>query len=121
MLPSLTVAFLFGLLVGSRLPLFPISSIALLAAIAFGFALLERGGQLDTHRTLPLYVSLLSGVVYWSLLIPPPTLHPTSWDLQESRRDSISGRVVLQFSMGWDVRRSSSKPTTSQRRPAVYA
>jgi len=48
MFPSLTVAFLFGLLVGSQLPLFPISSIALLAATAFGFTLLEREGHLDT-------------------------------------------------------------------------
>ncbi len=100
MLPSLTVAFLFGLLVGSQLSLFPISSIALLAATAFGFSLLERGGHLDTHRTLPLYVSLLSGVMYWSLLIPSPTFHPTSLDLRESRRAGISGRIVLPVQHG---------------------
>lgn len=100
MLPSLTVAFLLGLLVGSQLPFFPLSLFALLIGIAVGFSILERAGHLDTHQTLLLYASLLSGVAYWSLLTPPPTLHPHSLDLHDGRRTSISGRVVLPVQYG---------------------
>jgi competence protein ComEC len=100
MLPSLTVAFLLGLLVGSQLPFFPLSLFALLIGITFGFSILERVGHLETHQTRLLYVSLLSGVVYWSLFTPPPTLHPPSLDLHDGRRTTMSGRVVMPVQYG---------------------
>lgn len=100
MLPTLAVAFLLGLLVGSQLPFFPLSLFILLIGVAFGFSILERAGYLDTHRTLLLYVSLLSGVVYWSLFTPPPTPHPPSTDLPNGRMTSISGRVVMPVQYG---------------------
>lgn len=100
MLPSLAVAFLLGLLVGSQLPFFPLSLLALLIGVAFGFSILERIGYLDPHRTLFLYVSLLSGVVYWGLLTPPPTPHPPSADLPNGRMTTISGRVVMPVQYG---------------------
>ncbi len=100
MLPSLTAAFFLGLLVGSQLPFFPLSLFALLVSIALGFSILERLGYLDTHRSPLLYVSLLSGVLYWSLFTPPPTLHPPSSDLDVGRRAIISGRVVMPVQYG---------------------
>jgi len=74
MLPSLTAAFFLGLLCGAELSFFPLSVIVLLAGIAVGFSLLERVGHIDSSSVLLLYVSLLSGVVYWSLTTPTASL-----------------------------------------------
>lgn len=124
MLPSLTVAFLLGLLVGSQLPFFPLSLFALLIGIAVGFNIIERAGLLDTHRTLFLYGSLLSGVVYWSLLTPPPTFHLPSLDLQDGHRASISGRVVMpvQYGVGRQtvLVETDSQPSASSRIRVVW-
>lgn len=94
MLPSLAVAFLLGLLVGSQLPFFPLSLFVLLIGLAVGFSMCERAGYLDSSRALRLYASLLSGMVYWSLVTPAPTPHPSALDLHGSQKATISGRVV---------------------------
>lgn len=100
MLPSLTVAFLLGLLVGSQLAFFPLSLFALLVGIASGFSILERAGHLIPRYTILLYASLLSGVAYWSLLTPAPSLHPPSVVFHAGHSGNISGRVVLPVQYG---------------------
>jgi competence protein ComEC len=100
MLPSLTVAFLLGLLGGSQLPFFPLFLFSLFIGAALGFSIVERAGYLDTHRTLFLYISLLSGVVYWSITTQPPYLHPPSLDFHNGMSATITGRVVMPVQYG---------------------
>ena len=100
MLPSLTVAFLLGLLGGSQLPFFPLFLFALFIGAALGFSIVERAGYLDTHRALLLYISLLSGLVYWSITTPAPHLHPPSSDFHNGMSATITGRVVMPVQYG---------------------
>jgi competence protein ComEC len=102
MLPSLTAAFLLGLLGGSQLPFFPLFLFALFIGAALGFSIVERAGYFDTRCTLLLYISLLSGVVYWSVTTPPPYPHPPSSDFHNGLNATITGRVVtpVQYGVG---------------------
>ncbi len=102
MLPSLTAAFLLGLLGGSQLPFFPLFLFALFIGAALGFGIVERAGYFDTRCTLLLYISLLSGVVYWSVTTPPPYPHPPSSDFHNGLNATITGRVVtpVQYGVG---------------------
>lgn len=94
MLPSLTAAFLFGLLCGSELPFFPLSLIGLLVGVAVGFSALERAGYLDTQSALLLYVSVLSGVVYWTVTAPPPQDRASLPALHDTAQATFTVRVV---------------------------
>ncbi|HSQ90647.1 MAG TPA: ComEC/Rec2 family competence protein, partial [Nitrospiraceae bacterium] len=102
MLPSLTAAFFLGLLCGAELSFFPLSVIVLLAGIAVGFSLLERVGHIDSSSALLLYVSLLSGVVYWSLTTPSAKSPQMSQPLHAAVQASVVGRIIapVQYSMG---------------------
>ncbi|MBH0203386.1 MAG: DNA internalization-related competence protein ComEC/Rec2 [Nitrospira sp.] len=94
MLPSLTAAFVFGLLCGAQISFFPLSVIVLLACLAVGFSILERVGSIDSSSAVLLYSSLLSGVLYWCLTTPmpePPWLSPP---LHETVHASVVGRIV---------------------------
>lgn len=102
MLPSLTAMFVLGLLCGAQLQYFPISIILLLAGIAVGLSIFERGGHVGSPRALLLYFSLLVGVVYWSFSTPmfePHSMPPTP---HETVHTSISGWIIapVQHSLG---------------------
>ena len=75
MLPSLTVAFTAGLLVGSQISYFPLSASFLLLLIALSAAVLERLNRFSIHQATWLYGALLVGVVYWAVAVtlPSPT------------------------------------------------
>mgnify|MGYP001201329017 CR=1 FL=1 len=105
MLPSLAAVFVLGLLCGSQFSFFPLSIIALLAGIAVGFSLLERGGHIDSRFALLLYSSLLSGVVYWSLATPTSEPRPMLPPLHETVQASVNGRVIAPVQHG--VRRQT--------------
>jgi len=102
MLPSLTVAFLLGLLCGSELSFFPLSLIGLLVGVAIGFSALERAGYVDTQSTLLLYCSVLSGVVYWTVTAPPPQDRASLPALHDTAQAMLTARVVapVQHSLG---------------------
>ncbi len=100
MLPSLTVAFLFGLLCGSQIPFFPIALSSLLGIIAIGLSLLERLGLLEARHTLLLYVFLLSGVLYWSVATPPPSLHQPLPNRRDILQTEMTGRIVAPVQHG---------------------
>ncbi len=102
MLPTLTVAFLLGLLCGSHLSLFPLSVIGLLVGVAVGFGILKRGGYLNTRSALFFYFSLLFGVVYWTAIVPPPQDHASVPVLHDAVQATFTGRVVapVQHSVG---------------------
>ncbi len=69
MLPSLATAFLLGLLLGSRVPFFPLSIVVGLTAAAVALATLERRARIETRFAHWLYGALLAGVFYWSLFV----------------------------------------------------
>lgn len=102
MLPSLTAAFVLGILCGSQISFFPLSVIALLAGIAVGLSILERVGYIDLPSSLLLYSSLLSGVAYWTLTTPTSEASLTSQPLHETVQASVVGRVIapVQHSVG---------------------
>ncbi|MBH0189480.1 MAG: DUF4131 domain-containing protein, partial [Nitrospira sp.] len=102
MLPSLTAAFLFGLFCGSQFPFFPIVLSGLLAGLALGSSLLERAGIIESNRALWLYGALLSGVLYWSILIPPIHPDPSPPDRRDIRHIEITGRIVAPVQHGPD-------------------
>jgi competence protein ComEC len=93
MLPSLTVAFIAGLLVGSQISYFPISLSFLLLFVALGTFVLEQLNQLSVRQATWLYGALMLGVVYWSVAVN--LTNPLS--IAEYHSDAIvevTGRIV---------------------------
>src|SRR5215211_1154003 len=95
MLPSLTVAFLLGLAVGSYTPYLPIVLSGFLAGAAVALTVWERAGRLDRRQAVLWYATLLSGIVYWVLTVPVPSAHdvPTSRELVPKE---VSARIISQ-------------------------
>lgn len=99
MLPSLTAAFLLGLLFGSQVPYVPVSVFSLLAGLAVGLSLLERARLVEARRAALLYLSLLVGVLFWAATTPPPRAHltPETHHVSESE---IVGRILAPVQHG---------------------
>ncbi|MBI3806308.1 MAG: DNA internalization-related competence protein ComEC/Rec2 [Nitrospirae bacterium] len=93
MLPSLTVAFIAGLLVGSQISYFPLSSSFLLLIIALGAAVLERLNWFSVRQATWFYGSLLAGVVYWAVAVNLPAHDPMVERLSDAAI-KVTGRVV---------------------------
>jgi competence protein ComEC len=99
MLPSLAVAFLLGLVCGAQVSSFPLSVLSTLIAMAVGLSLVERTGRLNTGSALILYLAVLSGVVYWSMTVPPPSHQPSAVHLSVDH-SVMTGRVILPVQHG---------------------
>lgn len=70
MLPSLAVAFIAGLLIGSQIPYFPLSTSVLLFLVALGTCVFERRlNRVTIRQATWLYGVLLGGVVYWAVAV----------------------------------------------------
>jgi competence protein ComEC len=93
MLPSLAVAFIAGLLVGSQVPYFPLSASFLLFIAALGAFVLERLNWFTVCRATSLYGALLGGVIYWSLALNLPAQDPLI-DHSYDAVIEITGRIV---------------------------
>ena len=93
MLPSLTVAFIAGLLVGSQIPYFPLSVSFLLLLVALGTVVLERLNRFSVRQATWFYGALLVGVVYWSVAVNLAAHDP----IGEQSSDAVievTGRIV---------------------------
>jgi competence protein ComEC len=93
MLPSLTVAFIAGLLVGSQIPYFPLSTSFLLLLTALGTFVLERLNRFSVRQASWLYGALLVGVVYWAVAVNLAAQDP----MVEHSSDTVievTGRIV---------------------------
>ena len=93
MLPSLTVAFIAGLLVGSQISYFPLSASCLLLLAGLGTFILERLNRFSTRQGMWLYGVLLVGVVYWAVAVNLSAHDP----LVEQSLDAaiaVTGRIV---------------------------
>ncbi len=93
MLPSLTVAFIAGLLVGSQIPYFPLSASFLLLLAALGAFVLERLNRLSSRQATWLYGALLVGVVYWSVAVNLAA-HDPMVDQSTDVVIEVTGRIV---------------------------
>lgn len=94
MLPSLTAAFIAGLVLGFQLPSFPIALTALLVVVAAGLTACERATVIQPRRATALYVSLLSGILYWTVAALPPSAHQVQWNQVDVAAGEVIGRVV---------------------------
>ena len=93
MLPSLAVAFIAGLFVGSQVPYFPLSASFLLFIAGLGAFILERLNRFTVGQATRLYGALLGGVLYWAVavsLVPQDPLIAHSTDAMTE----VSGRIV---------------------------
>ncbi|HEX6825219.1 MAG TPA: DUF4131 domain-containing protein [Nitrospiraceae bacterium] len=93
MLPSLTVAFIAGLLVGSQIPYFPLFASSLLLLMALGLVTLERFNWFSVCQATWLYGALLVGVVYWAMAVnvaahDPMRAYPSNMTVE------VTGRIV---------------------------
>lgn len=101
MLPSLTVAFIAGLLVGSQIPYFPLSASFLLFLAALGTFVFERLNRVTTCQATWLYGALLGGVVYWSVAVNLAAHDPMADHVFDSMVE-VSGRIVAPVQQGPD-------------------
>ena len=69
MLPSLTLAFTCGLVVGSLIPYFPFSLSLLLFTIAIGLSILEVRQRVAGSDATAGFCCLLLGVIYWIVAV----------------------------------------------------
>ena len=93
MLPSLTVAFIAGLLVGSQIPYFPLSASFLLLLAALGAFVLERLNRFSVRQATWLYGALLVGVVYWAVAVNLAAHDPMVDDSSDAVIE-VTGRIV---------------------------
>ncbi|RPH81806.1 MAG: DNA internalization-related competence protein ComEC/Rec2 [Nitrospiraceae bacterium] len=93
MLPSLTVAFIIGLLIGSQFPYFPLSASFLLLLAGLGAVATEQLGQFSARKVTWLYGALLMGVVYWAVVDHLTAPDPMAEHLFDAPID-VTGRIV---------------------------
>src|SRR5262245_55821798 len=93
MLPSLTVAFIAGLLVGSQIPYFPLSPSSLLLFMALGAVTLERFNWFSIRQATWLYGALLIGVVYWAVVVNLAAHDPIR-EYPSNATSEFTGRIV---------------------------
>lgn len=101
MLPSLTLAFISGLFIGSRIAYFPLSVSFLLFLAACSSGLLERVNRLSSPQAIGLYGALLAGVIYWSLAVHLP-MHVPMVESPPDTMTHVIGRIVAPVQQSQD-------------------
>ena len=101
MLPSLTLAFICGLALGSLIPYYPLSISILLGLVAVGLSVLEVRGRIAVISATAAFGCLLCGIVYWFLTVEGhqgAAFHEAHPDVFQS----CNGRVIVpvQYSPG---------------------
>jgi competence protein ComEC len=101
MLPSLTLAFICGLALGSLIPYYPLSISILLGLVAVGLSVLEVRGRIAVISATAAFGCLLCGIVYWFLTVEGhqgTAFHEAHPDVFQS----CNGRVIapVQYSPG---------------------
>jgi hypothetical protein len=93
MLPSLTVAFITGLFIGSQISYFPFSTSALLLLVSLGAVILERFHRVSVRQATWPYGALLAGVVYWAVAVNLTAHDPMSKHSSDAAIE-VTGRIV---------------------------
>src|SRR5262249_51730776 len=92
MLPSLALAFIVGLLLGSQISYFPLSISFVLFILALLGVGLERFALLPVRQVTWCYGLLLIGVVYWTIIAGSAVRDPSPTPVDETIVD-LSGRI----------------------------
>jgi competence protein ComEC len=93
MLPSLTVAFITGLLVGSQIPYFPLVTSFLLLLVGLGAVALEQFNRVSVPKVTWHYGILLVGVLYWLVVVNLTAHAPIAEDPSDATIE-VTGRIV---------------------------
>lgn len=93
MLPTLTVCFVAGLLLGSQIPYLPLSTSSLLLLSALGAVALERRNLFSARQATCLYGVLLAGVAYWSVVVNLAS-HGSMVESSSEAVTEVTGRIV---------------------------
>ncbi|BCA53664.1 putative Competence protein ComEC/Rec2 related protein [Nitrospira sp. KM1] len=93
MLPSLSVAFLSGLVLGSFVPYFPLSVSCLLVVSPIILSLWERRFRDSTAKTTLLCGCVLFGVLYWSVTVERPARDGEAI-LESDSPEEVTGRII---------------------------
>ena len=93
MLPSFTLAFTGGLVLGSFVPYFPLSIFCLLLAIGIGTTVLEARDRICRLDATVWFCCLLIGVAYWSIAVQRES-HPSSIELESTVFRDLTGRII---------------------------
>jgi len=99
-LPSLTVAFLLGLLFGAYIPYFPLTLSCSILTLAVGMSVVERQILLAPQRAVPVWVCFLFGVLYWSLVVWSPAVSRSVPESPDKLEGTFLGRVVAPVQQG---------------------
>jgi competence protein ComEC len=93
MLPSLAIACIGGLLLGSQVPYFPLSVFFALLVVALIGVAFERSALIPARLVSWCYGALLLGVVYWTIMVGTAVHDPGAARLDEAMLN-LSGRIV---------------------------
>lgn len=121
MLPSLALAFIAGLLLGSLIPYFPFVTFSILCFGALAGVLLERFAQLSVRPVTWCYGVLLGGVVYWTCIVGPVVRNPAPSPFDDTFVE-VTGRIVAPVQQSTDrflmivkLDEATSEPWSSKR------
>lgn len=103
MLPALTAALIAGLVLGSVVSYFPLSISCFLTLLAIAASLHghSRTDPVFRRRMTCLFAALLTGMVYWSMMVEGTTYTSRISGQGEQARE-ISGRIVAPVQQGPD-------------------
>ena len=96
MLPVFTLAFIFGLMVGSYLSYFPLSVVAVLAGCVALLTHLERRRAVAPRRSQVLFACVMGGCLYWTILawVTPHSTVPKTMSVLPPRFEGIISEPV---------------------------
>lgn len=99
MLPSLTLAFTSGLVLGSLIPYFPFSVSIVLCIAVIGLAVLEAQHRVTASRATTGFCCILIGIVYWFIAVEGASRPP--FQEQEVPQPHI-GRIIAPVQLSPD-------------------
>jgi len=101
MLPTLTMSFVAGLLLGSQILYFPLSTSFPLLLSALGAFALERRNLVSIRQATCLYGALLAGVAYWSVVANLSSHGSMVGYSPWPRPDQVPNRGARTVMLGW--------------------
>lgn len=101
MLPSVTLSFALGLLLGSFLPYFPLSLSILLLLVVVGQTILEWRLEKQLREATACFGCLLAGIVFWSFTVEGPG-HSSFSERDFESPKTLTGRIIAPVQQGPD-------------------
>ncbi len=101
MLPSLTLAFICGLALGSLIPYAPISTAVALTLTAFALSAADASRRLPAGRGTAWFGCVLLGIIYWFMTVEAP-VHPHIQDDQPEVFQPCTGRIIAPVQLAPD-------------------